>query len=159
MLGVYEDFVDLIEKVGRGRLSPRLLFLPGPGPERLHRVPLAEQERILNVGVVVAKQTGKEFKKVVKPIAQLTSEESLLAINASGNIGFEQQVETLKQVVVKKTFKTVPFQLDGDTLLVRANCRIPFSEMEALYHRASKAHDAKIKRLAADMTHRQLERK
>lgn len=154
--GVNDEFLDLIESVGRGRLHPKLLFMPGPGPERLHRAPIKEQERILNTGVQIAKLVGDEFKTTIKPLAELTRAEAEVAIDSSGNVPMEKQVERLKQRIVSHTFKLPAYSLDGDTLLARENCRIPFSELERLYKQAEKAHEKKMSFLEGDIKRKQI---
>lgn len=154
--GVSDEFLDLIENVGRGRIHPRLMFMPGPGPERLQRAPMKEQERILNAGVEVARLVGDEFKKEVKPLAELTRVEAEVAIDSSGNVSVEKQVEKLKQRLINSTFKLPPYKLDGDTLLARENCRIPYAELERLYRQATTNHAQRVRSLESDIKRRQI---
>jgi hypothetical protein len=156
--GVPTEMLDLMESVGRGRIHPRLMFMPGPGPERLQRAPFHEQERLLNVGVEVARIVGDEIKTMVKPVAELTRSEAEIALDSGGNSSLQIQEERLKQRMLSKTFKLPPYSLDGDTLLARENCRIPFAELERIYSSAKEAHQAKVGRLEADLKKRQIAR-
>lgn len=158
--GIRDEMLDLMENVGRGRLHPRLLFLPGPGPERLQRAPIAEQERLLNVGVEVVRLVGEEIKTTVKPVGELTRQEAELAIDSTGNTARDLQVERLKNRLLSTAFKLPPYFLDGDELCVRrdARPRIPFTELERLYHAAKEAHDKKARLLESDLKKRQIQR-
>lgn len=155
--GFPSDFLDMLENVGRGRITPRLLFLLGPGPERLQRVPFSEQERILNVGVEVAKVVGNEIIAVVKPVTELTALEAQTALNSSGNVSIAAQRELLSKRTITMAFKTVPFSLDGEDLLVKG-IRIPFQELDRLYQAARQAHDKKVSFLERDMKESQIRR-
>lgn len=154
--GVVDEFLELIENVGRGRIHSRLIFMPGAGPERVQRAPLVEQERLINAGVEVVRLIGDEFKKTVKPLAELTRAEAEIAIDSSGNVSEAKQIERIKQRMIHTTFKMPPYSLDGDVLLARENCRIPFAELQRLYEDAEKAHNQKLKSLEADMKKRQV---
>jgi hypothetical protein len=156
--GIQTEMLDLMENVGRGRIHPRLMFMPGPGPERLQRAPLSEQERILNVGVEVVRLVGDEIKTVVKPVNELTRFESEIALDSNGNTPRSQQEERLKKRVMSSTFRLPPYFLDGDVVRVRADATIPYEEIKRIYTAATEAHQAKAGRLEADLKKRQIAR-
>jgi len=154
--GMGDELLDLIESVGRGRIHPRLMFMPGPGPERLQRAPLSEQERIINVGVDVVHLVGDEFKVKTKKISELTKSEAEIAVDSSGNTPREIQEERLRRRILTHTFKTPPYMLEGDTLFARENSRIPFAELQRLFLEAEKVHELKKKTIEADIKKRQI---
>jgi hypothetical protein len=155
---VPEPFLDLIERVGRGQMTWRLLFLPCPASERLMRLPLAAQERLIATGVEVARLVGDEIKMCVKPVVELTRAEAEIALNSSGNVPQEVQREALQDRLLNKTFKAPAYSLKGDELLVRRDTRIPFADLERLFRDASLANQAKKQSLEGEVKRRQIER-
>jgi hypothetical protein len=157
--GINPDFLDMIENVGRGRIHERLLFLPGPGPERLQRAPLHEQERILNTGVEVVRLVGEEIKVETKPISGLTKFEAEISLDSGGQVPRAKQEEKIKERVINSTFRLAPYSLDGDSLIARSNCRIPFSELERLFKQAKEIHENKLRILESDVKKGQIVKK
>jgi len=141
--GITDEFLDLFEAVGRGRIHPRLLVMPCPANTRLQRAPLAEQERLLSVGVELVEMVNGEPKLVIKPVSELSKLEAAVALDANGNVPQHIQVERLKRRVLGHTFRMPPYSLDGDTLYARENCRITYEELERLYREATNNRAAK----------------
>lgn len=154
--GVSEAMLDLIERVGRNQMTPKLLFMPGPGPERLLRLPVKEQERLLAAGVEVVRMVGDEMRSTVKPVSELTRIEAEIAINSDGNVSKERQTAALQERILNNTFRTPPVRLQGDELYVREKTRIPFADLERYYRDAKLVHDTKTQRLEADIKARQI---
>lgn len=139
--GITDEFLDLFEAVGRGRIHPRLLVMPCPANTRLQRAPLAEQERLLSAGVELVEFVNGEAKVRIKPVSELTKLEAATALDSSGNVPRDVQIERLKRRVLGHTFKMPPYSLDGDILYARENSRIPFEELKRLYLEAHKYHE------------------
>lgn len=157
-LGVPAETLDVMESVGRGSIHPRLLFLCGPGPARLQRAPVAEQERLLNTGVEVLRKEGGVLKKVVKPVAGLSKEEAQNALDSKGQIPIAEQAAKFKEQEQNITYKGPPYFLVGDALKARENCSIPFEELERLYYDAKKANELKKKLLEDSIKRRQIDK-
>ena len=155
---VPEEFLDLMENVGRGRIHPRLMIMAGPGPERLQRAPLSEQARIINTGVEVVRLVGDEMKVVTKPVCELTRSEAEIALDSSGNTPRAQQEERLKDRLLNKTFRLPPFWLDGENVRTRADSTIPYEDLQRLAREAEQGNQAKKARLEADLKRRQIQR-
>lgn len=156
--GIPIGSLDLIESVGRDKLDPRLIFMPGPGPARLQRAPLSVQDRLLNTGVEVARIVGGAVRVSIKPVAELTAAEAELALDAKGNVPVDTQKERLTKQILSNKFRIAAYALDEDALVVRANVTIPYDEFERLYLGAKTAHETKIKRLQAEIKQNQITR-
>lgn len=157
--GVAEGFMDLWENVGRGRVHPKLMFNASPGAERLQMAPYSEQDRLLTTGVQVARLIHDEVKIVVVPVSQLSKAEALSAINSSGNVGKELQIENLEEMIQKRTHRPAPYRLKGEDVYADKGSTIRFVELERLYFEAKKIHEAKLQSIEAAVKQRQIVKK
>jgi hypothetical protein len=80
-LGINRELLRRLEKLGRGQISPRLVFSTTTGERRLHCLPLSEQEHLLDQGVEVLGAEG-DHRRI--PVAQLSPAQCKQVFGAHG---------------------------------------------------------------------------
>lgn len=116
------------------------------------------QVRLVDEGVKLLRKEGGVLKEVVKPLVELSKAESKNSIDRRGNVPIAEQKKKLEEQEQSITYKGPRCFLDGDALMARENCRIPFEELERLYHDALKAHELKKKLLEDSIKRRQIDK-
>ena len=111
--GYSAEFLNRLENLGRGRMTPTLMFAGFPAARRLQSLPLSEQERALKHGVEVIGEDGSEPRMI--PASDLTASQCRLAFSGDRIASLAEQRTKLQEITVaerrKVTVSPDPIQI------------------------------------------------
>jgi hypothetical protein len=149
--GITLHSLETLERIGRGKLEPRLITDPSPAAERAIRkaIPMEDQQRLLDRPIDTVTRDNGGFRIEQKRIGEMTQREAHLLIGDDGIRTADEQKQILIAEARRKAESDLRYEIRGDRVTFHGDITLTWSELLEIAEKVKpKAEDieATIKR-------------
>jgi hypothetical protein len=129
--GITLNSLETLERIGRGRLEPRLITDPSPAAERAIRkaIPIDQQKRLLEMPQEVVARDNGGFRVKQKRIDEMTYKDAHILIGDDGIRDVDAQKAILLDENRRKAESSLRYEIRGDKVTFHADVTLTWSEL------------------------------